>query len=731
MAFFSKPRSLSAYLVIIVAVAILPVLAFTSVMLWRFFQTQHRASEVALAKAADDLAHAFDQEMIATIHTLEAIGTSRTLRAGNLRQFHEELVHIVSTQSSWSAILLHDSNAKWLLSTRDRFGTILPPPPEPSSLDKVITSGEPLVGNVIPIGPKLLGSPSPASHGFAVRVPIKSANGTVKYVLSAVLTPDPVQKLIMSYSKEPGEWVRGIGDQALTLAARSRSPEKFIGHPFSESLTKSISRQSERGLVPSKTLDGVESLSAYRRAPFSGWYVALAVPRATLEAEARSTVYQLLTMGLSILAISATLTVLFSKWLSRSIITGTEAAAVLAKGEMPKMPTSQISEIERLRESLTTASHLLRSRERAKSDFLAKMSHELRTPLGLVLGMTDSLSKDLVAPEERDKSWEIVKRNGQQLLRLIDDILDLSKIEADALRVQSTPFSLTQLVCSIVEDFTPRLEKKNIKLRVVQEPGAPQSVNTDPTRLKQIIYNLVENAAKFTEAGSITIRVYPLDDDIVRIEVVDTGIGIEESQQEKLFNEFVQGESNHIRGGTGLGLALSRKLARLLGGDVRLLASQPNKGSRFEVTFKSEQGPPDSISNDDKEDRNLQIEMSLSNLKILLAEDSPDNVALIQIYMNGTGAKLTVASDGEEAVRAMEQNQFDIVLMDLQMPKMDGYEATSKLRSKGVEVPIVALTAHALDEFRDKALRAGFTDFLSKPIQRETLIETLARIRTS
>lgn len=723
----NKYPPLSAYLILIVFAAVLPVLAFSITMINHFVETRRQTRQLELTKAATDLATAFDQDALATVRALDVIGQSESLRRNDLRTFREVLLRIVKSNPKWASILLHGPNAEWLLSTRVKYGVKLPAAPEPDSILAVVASGQPTVGKIIPLEYTSDEKPLAASHGFAIRVPLFDENGRVKFVLSAIIATDSLQALINRFSQAPGEWVRAIGDGTGTLGGRSREPEKFVGGKFSPSLLKSLPSIGDGGLLRSQTLEGVDSLSGVKRAPFTGWYAAIAVPEKVILADARQAARRLIPVVIGVLLFSAALTVLFSRWLGRAIKAGTQGAATLAKGGDPEIPESKIQEIAELRESLLTAFQLLRSRERAKSDFLAKMSHELRTPLGLVIGLTDVLATDNIAPEDRAKSWEIINRNGRQLLRLIDDILDISKIEANRLVVEHVEFSLPDLISSVVEDFSARANEKGLALNFKMDVNAPQIVRSDPVRLRQIISNLVGNAVKFTSHGSIEIRAGAMKDGLAHITVSDSGIGLTAEQQSLLFADFSQGDQSHARkyGGTGLGLALSRKLARLLGGDVRLLKSEPGRGSIFQVTILSQPAPSSSLAPTRTEPKMRRGETGIVEKRILLVEDSPDNVALFLTYLKGCKADISVATDGLEAVDAVNKTSFDLIIMDLQMPNMDGFEATEKIRAMGIAIPIIALSAHALSEHHERAMRVGFTTFLTKPIKRDLLLDTI------
>lgn len=721
---FGRSFSLSTYLVMIVIIATVPMMLLSGVVMNRLLKNTYDSSKRLLVKTADEMVMGVDHEIRTTIRTLEALSVVASLKRHNLKSFRNVIAQVNKTQNTWATIFLHDSKGKWLLNAEQPYGTKFGPPLEPESLLKTIATGRPTIGKIIRIPKDML----PSSYGFAVRVPVKDQDNKVIYVLSAIITSDGLNNLMNRYGTAPNEWVRSLVDANGIVAARSRNPDKYIGGPATDTMLHFLNEKGQ-GLEAMKTLDGISAYTAFSTASFSGWHSAIAVPAEVLEAKTTDAKRTIVIMALAMFVLSTLVTLYFARWLRKTIKAGSDSAAVLAQGQVPKMEPSAITEVDTLRNSLLSASQLLRSRDRAKSEFLANMSHELRTPLGIVTGMIDLISNNVIPDDELNKSWEIVKRNGDQLLRLIDDILDLSKVEARRLNVEKIDFSIRDLVSLVVEDFSPKADERGIQLRTAFEERSPTIINTDPVRIKQIIYNLVGNAVKFTHKGHVEIRLHALNENVVRITVSDTGIGLNEQQQSVLFSEFTQGDSSHTRkyGGTGLGLSLSRKLARLLGGDVVLIASQPNKGSIFEITFQTyaKEVFSEVETSADPKIETIKKSDPAKTAKILLAEDSPDNVILIKAYLKQMKLDIEVAHNGLEALNLANTKNFDLILMDIQMPDMDGYEATRLLRAAGVQIPIVALTAHALTEHRTKALDAGFSDFLTKPIERERLIKVL------
>jgi signal transduction histidine kinase len=375
-----------------------------------------------------------------------------------------------------------------------------------------------------------------------------------------------------------------------------------------------------------------------------------------------------------------------------------------------------------------------------KSQFLANMSHEIRTPLGVILGFADLALDPGQTPDDQRSYLQGIKRNGQQLLEILGDILDLSKIEANKLEIEQVAFSLGGLLEDLAALLGLRAREKGIGLRFVKEASLPAFIRTDPTRLRQIFVNLIGNAIKFTERGEVSITCAALPaapgraTQTLEFVVEDTGIGISPEQHRKLFQPFVQADSSMTRkfGGTGLGLLLSQQLARALDGDLQMQRSELGKGSSFRFTIAAEavasqpiSAPPAAAPTAPT----LEDRAPLAGMKILLVEDSEDNQTLVSRYLKGAGAHVELADNGLDAVEAAMDGDQDVILMDIQMPILDGHEATARLRQAGYARPIVALTAHAMRDERERALKGGFDDYLTKPLQRAALIKTLRALK--
>lgn len=392
--------------------------------------------------------------------------------------------------------------------------------------------------------------------------------------------------------------------------------------------------------------------------------------------------------------------------------------------------------------ALIEAKETAEAASRAKSEFLANMSHEIRTPMTSILGFAENLLLPDLPQQEARLAVETIRRNGEHLLAIINDILDLSKIEAGKLEVEKISCSPRQVLNEVASLLRGTAEAKHVNLKTDCLGAIPDRIRCDPTRLRQILVNMVGNAIKFTSAGSVGVLVSleqtAAGDRLLQFDIIDTGVGMTEEQSRRLFEPFTQADSSTTRqfGGTGLGLTLSRRLAELLGGTAELVRTAPGCGSHFRFTvaaapLSEETSTLDSIPPFTEDaTRPVAADSPHIDARVLLAEDGPDNQRLISFILHRVGVQVTVANDGRQAVNevlaSMEMGQpYDAVLMDVQMPVCDGYGATRQLRAAGYRGSIIALTAHAMVADRGKCIAIGCDAYVSKPVNRNHLIEVL------
>jgi signal transduction histidine kinase/ActR/RegA family two-component response regulator len=455
------------------------------------------------------------------------------------------------------------------------------------------------------------------------------------------------------------------------------------------------------------------------------------------------------------------------------VLAGYLATVLRRTSDLRESNAAMHEALERERASMTaleaTMQHLevamqeAQAATKAKSEFLANMSHEIRTPMTAIVGFTEILASTCAATcggggsHACNEHVATVRRNADYLLAIINDILDISKIEADKLDIEHASCSLVALTAEIQSLMKVKADAKGLTFDTAFDGAIPETIRTDPNRLKQILINLVGNALKFTERGAVQLRVryvaprkgaYSCDrSPFLQFEVIDTGIGMTPEQIGKLFQPFTQADTTTTRrfGGTGLGLTISKRLAQYLGGDISL-ESNLGRGSTFRVWITT--GPLEGVKWIDSflpaapvtrpDTTKSADEIRLDGCRILLAEDGPDNQRLVKFVLEKVGASVVIAENGKIAVLLVAETQikgdaaageagFDAILMDMQMPVMDGYQATKQLRRQGYVGPIVALTAHAMATDRPQCIEVGCDDYESKPVDRKRLVATLAR----
>ena len=472
---------------------------------------------------------------------------------------------------------------------------------------------------------------------------------------------------------------------------------------------------------------------------------------------ARNALFQQgLAIALIELLLSAGVLALLGYYLTRHLSALTEASEAVAAGHLTPPPVHEgDDEVGRLGVAFNAMSQTIGERirdltqardeakalaiaaeagARAKTDFLATMSHEIRTPMNGILGMTElALSTELDDEQREYLTW--VKASGESLLQVLNDILDFSKVDSGHLQLEQIPLSLSDLLNSLVGIYAVQAHAKGLSISWHAEGGLADHVIGDPFRLRQILTNLISNALKFTERGAITlaVRSTPAEHDHVRIHfaVTDTGIGIDPEKREMIFAPFSQAESSTSRkyGGTGLGLAIVHRLVSLMQGDIEL-ESMPGQGStfRFSILAKLDQTPTRATRSNILH----STDPDLQGKRILLVEDTPVNQLLGERLLKRFGCLTTLAMTGKQAIQAWQNQAFDLILMDLQLPEMDGLEATRLIRAEEdnqarARIPIIALTANAMESDRQACLAAGMDDFITKPFSADDMLTTLKR----
>ncbi len=397
--------------------------------------------------------------------------------------------------------------------------------------------------------------------------------------------------------------------------------------------------------------------------------------------------------------------------------------------------SADISALRQKEKELAEAKTKAEAANQAKSDFLANISHEIRTPLNGILGMAQVLAAAELQPKQKEQA-EAILESGKSLMSIVNDVLDLSKIEAGRLEIAPVDFDLGHMLRRLQKLWGARADEKGIKLIVAADASLPQHLKFDPVRVRQCIANLISNAIKFTDRGLVTV-IASIDEtqagvSTVCVRIEDTGIGMDTEVLAKLFRPFTQADASTTRrfGGTGLGLSITRKLANLMGGDVTVV-STPHRGSVFTLKFKAE-ASHGHASKAAAGDPGTAQPMSASGIAILIVDDHPLNRTVARLFLEPHGLKITEAENGRQALEMLKSKPFDVVLLDVHMPVMDGPETIRHIRDADEEwatVPVIALTADAMHGDREKLIAIGMTGYVSKPIDQRELIAEICRVR--
>jgi signal transduction histidine kinase/CheY-like chemotaxis protein len=517
----------------------------------------------------------------------------------------------------------------------------------------------------------------------------------------------------------------------LLPAAETRAQGLDLKNPMIQELFQQAASERKTGI--SSNAAGSGKLAVYGPIQNVEWALIIMMESGELFLPINRQMIIITIIIVFVLAVS----IIVLRFFIHPLVTDLSVSARHFQKEVEKKTQALMRELEdrkQMVEELKRARDKAESADRAKSEFLANMSHEIRTPLTGIIGMIDILLSDAPEGESRDY-LQMMKDSSSILNSIINDILDFSRIEAGKIEINAEVVDLPAFFESVTAAFRIQAEHKKLVFQLSIDPQLPPSLKLDRLRFSEIISNLLSNAVKFTEQGSIRLEVKRLqtdEEDFVEASVHDTGIGITEEDKKKLFSSFTQldGSTTKQYAGSGLGLVISRRLARMMGGEI-YLESERGLGSTFRCRLPLVTVPPHEDTETGRREAKQQAEGEMESLTVLLAEDNKINQVFLTRILEKQGHMVTLAENGEEAVRLFEKGGFDVVLMDIQMPVLDGLDACRRIRqleeAGGARTVVIALTAYAMEEDRQRIVSAGMDDYISKPVDAARLFETIAR----
>lgn len=726
-----KRYPLRIHLVVLVAGALLPVLLFSLFLTRRLVDDERTSVERRVLESARAQMQAIDGELGGTVRALQSLAQSERLDVGDFQVFHERARRALRGQPSWHSVVLTNLEGQQVMNTSVDWGTPLTPSIDVESLQRLIQTRAPVVGN-------LQKDPTSGQLAFRVRVPVLRGDRLL-YVLSAILTPDPLAALVRRGTAGSDEWTRAVVDANGTIVARSRNHEQFVGLP-SLPAARARMQASPEGVYRDLSREGLPIYAAFTHSP-TGWSTGIAVPAALVDAPFQQSMTLLVFGGLGLLGLGVIPALVVGTRISRAIDSTAAAAEALARGEPVEAPETGVAEIRSVSASLAQSAALLRARERerdaqiaradaaradaeaadrAKDDFLTMLGHELRNPLAPALTALQLMRMrgDNALLRER----EVLERQVHHLARLVDDLLDVSRVRRGRIELRRQPLEVSTPVAKAVELAAPVIEARRHRL-TVDVPVSGLCVDGDDTRLAQVLANLLTNAAKYSQRpGQITLRAFREGGHVV-LECQDEGIGISPDLLPKIFDLFVQGERlpDRTEGGLGLGLPLARTLVELHGGTIAAASPGLGRGATFTVRLPVSTSPvPCAVDT-------VTPAGSLRGARVLLVDDNQDALEMLATALRYAGVEVETAADGATALVRAESFQPDAAVLDIGLPHMDGLELARRLRASpaGRRLRLIALTGYGQSADIAATDAAGFDVHLVKPVTTDAVLDAL------
>jgi signal transduction histidine kinase len=710
-----------SHLVILVVAVLVPMIVFAGIVLVTLGRQQRAAVEIGAIETARALTNAVDESLISSVKVLEALAISRTLDSGDLRGFHAEAQRTVATQTGWVNVILFSPDGQQLVNTRREFGQPLPRTQAPASLEAVVATGRPVVGDVT-FGQII------QEFAFGVRVPV-IRRGAVVYVLTAAVQPASLLS-VLRRQRLPEGWVASVFDRQNRIAARTLSGEQFVGKLVSPEFVRLLGRGDREGWALTHTLEGRPVHTAFARSATTGWGIGIGIPRESVDAPLYRSLATIVGGGIALVLVALLAATMLGRRITAPMVSLSAAAKAFGEGGgLPAASAATVSELEDVRRAFAEAATLVEQRaaeaeasSRAKDEFLAILSHELRTPLNAVYGWARMLQAGQLDPAAAARALDVIVRQSNAQVQLIDDLLDVSRVISGKMRLDIRPVDLKAVIESALDAVRPAADAKEIRLQSALDPRAG-SVSGDPDRLQQVVWNLVINAVKFTPRGGRVQMQLDRVEGHVEIAVRDTGRGISADVLPFIFDRFRQGDSSTTRAhaGLGLGLALAKNLVELHGGTltahsdgedkgatfvVRLPLALPERGSQRVARTQSALAP--------------SAPADLSGMRVLVVDDDLDALELATTILVGAGAEVRGSSSAADGLKELYNWRPHVLVSDIEMPGEDGYSLIRKVRALSVadggRTPAIALTAYGRAQDRTLALTAGFSMHVPKPV---------------
>jgi signal transduction histidine kinase len=716
---------LRSHLALLTFGTLLPVALVGAVAAWLFVEHDRDNFRRATLERALALGTAVDAEIEGTIATARALGEALDVNAADYSGFRAVAQRILATQPHWSNINLALANGQQVVNLA------LPAAAKLHSIVGIDDSVERIQRDRKPVVNDIAYGKATQAWDVAIRVPVLR-DGQTKYILSAIVRPESISALLEA-QRLPADWGAVVVDRKGNIVGRTPQGKFTAGDPASPNLRERLSGPPS-GWFRGVTRESDDVYTAYQRSPLTGWTVAMRVPVAVVDGVAARASWIGAFALLVALALAIALAAIISRRIEEPIVALADTAAAIGRGEHPEVSAmSSVSELAKLGAALQAASaaiadrqrlaegerEALKSMDRSKNQFIAMLSHELRNPLAPIVIGADLLRRNKDPAVEETAS--MIKRQAGQITSLIEDLLDISGIVMGKVSLERRRLDLAEVAREVADTWRTAGRFARHRVELALEPAW---IEADRSRIEQIVSNLLANSLKFTPAGGSVTLITRAHGDRSVLEVADTGKGLPPDMLEAVFDPFVQGRQNIARpeGGLGIGLALVKQLATLHGGNASMESEGPGRGARVRVVLP--RVTPPALPRQRKADPRRRAGR---RLRILLVEDNDDTRRMLRAALQAEGHELHEAADGLEAIHAAEKVEVDLALVDIGLPKADGYQVARALRRRfDGAVVLVALTGYGQSDDRKRALSEGFDEHMVKPVTPERLASVIA-----